>query len=85
MGTPVKARGIIINRVPGGVLPDGVRLEVEASGLPVLAVIPMDENVAAMDAGGIAIGDIPGDAPARVTVNSLIEEALKEADKSPVA
>lgn len=78
MGTPVKARGLIVNRVPGGVLPPVVSAEVEASGIPLFAVIPADENVASMDAGGMAIGDIPDDSPARLVVNGLMERVAAE-------
>jgi len=74
MGTPIGAQGLIVNRVPGGVLPAGVAAEVDATGLPLVGVFPMDENVAAMDAGGIAIGDIPADAPVRVGVGNLMEK-----------
>lgn len=74
MGTPVDTRGLIVNRVPGGILPEGVRKAVDESGLPLAAIIPSDEHVAEMDAGGIAIADIPVDAPARLAVNKLIFE-----------
>ena len=76
MGTPIRTQGLIVNRVPGGVLPDGVRAEVEATGLPLLAVIPMDANVAEVDAGGIAIGEIPADAPTRLSVNTLMQSLM---------
>jgi CO dehydrogenase maturation factor len=76
MGTPVGRRGIIVNRVPEGELPPAIKAEVEATGLPLFAVIPMDPNVAAMDAGGMAIADIPEDSAARVTINKLLEEVL---------
>jgi len=74
MGTKVKTQGLIVNKVPGGILPDGVQAEVEATGLQLLAVVPMDENVAAMDGGGMAVGDIPADSPTRLTINSLMED-----------
>ncbi len=73
MGTPVKTRGLIVNRVPDGLLPGGVQAAVEETQLPLLATIPLDANVAAMDAGGLAVGDIPADAPARVSVNGVLE------------
>ena len=76
MATPVKARGLIVNRVPDGLLPPVVRQEVEATGLRLLTVIPEDPHVAAMDAGGRTVNDIPQDAPARVAVNSLMEELI---------
>jgi len=72
MGTPVANRGLIVNRVPGGVLPDGIRQAVEATGLPLVKVIPADDAVAALDAGGAALGDVASDAAARVAVNELM-------------
>jgi CO dehydrogenase maturation factor len=80
MGTPVKHRGLIINRVPGGVLPDGVKVEAEATGLPVLAIIPFDSWVARMDGDGGAVGTIPTNASARTAINRLLADLL---DKAP--
>ena len=76
MGTPVGKRALVVNRVPDGVLPDAVRDEVEATGLPLIAVIPADENVAAMDAGGMAVGDIPTTSPTRKAVGKLMAELV---------
>jgi len=74
MGTPVKLRGLIVNRVPERRLPPLVDQEVSATGLRLLAVVPEDPHVAAMDAGGKTVSDIPGGSPARSAVNSLMEE-----------
>ncbi len=74
MGTPVKFRGLIVNRVPNGELPIAVRKEVEIAGLRLLTVIPQDPYVAAMDAGGLSANDIAADAPARLAVNAMLEE-----------
>jgi len=76
MGTPVSNKGLIVNRVPGGILPDGVRAAVEETRLPLLAVIPFDDNVAELDAGGIAVGDIPADAPARTAVHGVLQRSV---------
>lgn len=76
MGTPVSRRGLVVNRVPGGMLPAGVRAAVEETGLPLLAVIPFDEQVAEMDGGGMAVGDIGLQAPARMAVEVIMTEAL---------
>ncbi|MHB1189602.1 MAG: ATP-binding protein [Armatimonadota bacterium] len=76
MGTPVAELGLIVIRVPGGELPPAVRSEAEAAGLPILAVVPVDENVAALDAGGFAVGEIPADSPARTAINDMLERAL---------
>jgi len=73
MGTPVQQHGLIVNRVPNGVLPAGVRAAVEESGLPLLAIIPFDENVAEMDGGGMAVATIPVDAPARNAIAAVMD------------
>jgi CO dehydrogenase maturation factor len=74
MDTPVKHRGLILNRVPQGVLPPVIREEVEATGLRLWSVLPEDPHVAAMDAGGRTVRDIPEGSAARAAVSSLMEE-----------
>ncbi len=76
MGTPVKERGLIVNRVPGGVLPAGVQAEVAATGLTLLAAVPHDASVAEMDGGGFAVASIPADAPARTAINILLTNLM---------
>jgi CO dehydrogenase maturation factor len=71
---PAKRRGLIINRVPGGELPPAVRAEAGKTGLPLLAVVPFDPNVAAMDGGGDSVASIPPDAPVRQAIHSLLQE-----------
>jgi CO dehydrogenase maturation factor len=73
MGTPVRNRGLIVNRVPGGILPPAIRQEMKESGLPLFTVIPDDPNVAAMDAGGRTACDIPTDSPIRAALGSFLE------------
>ena len=68
-----RARGLIVNRVPGGELPPAVAREAEATGLPLLAAIPLDDYVAAQDAGGAPVAGIPPDAPARPALNTIME------------
>src|SRR5664279_2161940 len=41
---PTKQRGLIVNRVPGGCLPESIAEAVKATGLTLLACIPLDEN-----------------------------------------
>lgn len=73
------ARGLILNRVPEGDLPAGLQREVEASGLPLLATIPLDPAVAAMDAGGMTVRAIPADAPARRALSRLLDSLFASA------
>ena len=45
---------------------------VAASGLTLLATIPLDPDVAALDADGIPVSTIPANAPARIVMNQLL-------------
>ena len=69
----VGARGLILNRVPEGGLTPPLAREVEATGLPLLATIPLDPAIAAMDAGGMSVQTIPPDAPARRALYNLLD------------
>ncbi|MGA2989661.1 MAG: AAA family ATPase [Candidatus Korobacteraceae bacterium] len=73
---PAKARGLIINRVPDGKLPPVVNQAACETGLPLLAIVPLDPQVAALDAGGVPIGNIAPDAPARVCLSAMLEKLL---------
>jgi CO dehydrogenase maturation factor len=70
----VKERGLIINRVPNGELPPNVRREAELTGLSLVAAIPLDENITALDAAGKPFSTIPQDAPARLAVEAMLEQ-----------
>ncbi len=63
VGLPAKARGLLVNRVPGEVLPESVRQAAEAAGLPLLATIPMDPQVAGFGVDGQPVANIPLDSP----------------------
>jgi CO dehydrogenase maturation factor len=71
-------RGLIVNRVPNGELTPALEAEVEATGLPLLAVIPFDPAVAAMDAGGMSVQQIPTEAPVRRILYRLLEELFSK-------
>jgi CO dehydrogenase maturation factor len=73
------ARGLILNRVPDGALTAPLQQEVEASGLPLLATIPLDPAIAAMDAGGMTVRAIPQDAPARRALGGLLDRLFAAA------
>jgi hypothetical protein len=45
---------------------------VAVTGLTLLAAIPLDPDVAALDADGVPVSTIPPGAPARVAMNELL-------------
>jgi CO dehydrogenase maturation factor len=75
---PTGRRGLIVNRVPGGELPEAVRQAAEATGLPLAAVIPLDDRVAEADAEGAPAAGLAADAPARLALASLLERTFAQ-------
>jgi CO dehydrogenase maturation factor len=69
---PAKQRGLIVNRVPGGCLPEAIAEAVKATGLTLLASIPLDQDVAALDADGVPVSTIPPGSLARIAMNDLL-------------
>jgi Flp pilus assembly CpaE family ATPase len=59
-----------------------MRREVEATGLPLLATIPLDPAIAAMDADGMSVRAVPHDAPARRALTGLLERLYGRASHS---
>ena len=80
---PAKQRGLIVNRVPGGTLPPAMAAAVAATGLTLLASIPLDPDVAALDADGIPVSTIPPEAPARIAVNQLLQTLYRTQEEKP--
>ncbi|MFQ3549470.1 MAG: AAA family ATPase [Armatimonadota bacterium] len=78
MKTPVSHRGLIVNRVPNGILPEGVNDAIDELGLNLMAVIPFDDNVAEFDSGGMALVDIPSDSLARNEIGKLLSSIINE-------
>jgi CO dehydrogenase maturation factor len=74
---PTKQRGLIVNRVPGGCLPQAIAEAVKATGLPLLAAIPLDQDVAALDADGVPVSTIPPGSPARTAMNNLLAKLFQ--------
>lgn len=72
VGLPAKQRGLVVNRVPGGCLSEALAAAVKATGLPLLACIPLDPDVAALDSDGVPVSSISPEAPARLAMNELL-------------
>jgi CO dehydrogenase maturation factor len=77
----VRERGVIINRAPNGVLPPVVQREVEATGLPPLAIIPQDATITELDAAGTPFAAIPQYAPASLALNAMLEPMFSQQEK----
>jgi len=68
-----KARGLIVNRAPEGRIPPEVAREAAATGLPLLAAVPLDSEIARLDAAGLPIAGAAQDTPARLALNAVLE------------
>lgn len=69
-----KKLGLIVNRAPDGVLNDGVREEIERSGLELLGVIPQDSTIYEYDSLGKPTAYLPDDNSARRAINTIVEK-----------
>jgi len=75
--TKVGEKYLIVNRVPVDEsgepdVPQPLREAIEAQGLDLAGVIPMDQAVTEFDALGKPVGDIPADSPTRQAFDKIV-------------
>jgi CO dehydrogenase maturation factor len=68
-------RALLLNRVSDGVAPE-VRAEVERSQLELLAELPPDEGIAAADAKGQPLVELPADNPFIQALDEALQRVL---------
>lgn len=68
---------LIINRVPGGVLPPALQRFVDELGVPLLGVIPADDDLAAFEYSGRPLIELGSQSPVYQAVQSMAEQILK--------
>lgn len=73
---PAKSRGLIVNRAPNGTLPEAVARAAAETGLPLLATIPLDAEIAGVDGAGKPVLSISHDAPSRRHLSAMLERLL---------
>ena len=66
--------GLIVNRVPGGVLNDGVKEEIAKHGLSLVGIIPQDEGIFEYDSLGKPTAYLPETSPAKQAVGKIAEK-----------
>lgn len=64
--------GLIVNRAPGGVLPDGVKEEIDLQKLNLIGVVPQDDTVFDYDNEGKPSSKVPEDAPSKVALTEIM-------------
>ena len=65
--------GLIINRAPGGVLDEGVKVEIEKHGLKLFGVLPQDEAVFRCDCDGEPSAKLPENDPMKVALRGIMQ------------
>lgn len=63
---------LIVNKVPNGVLNDGVKEEIAKHNLDLLGVVPLDELIYEYDSSGIPLVKLPEDAKAKMAIKELM-------------
>jgi CO dehydrogenase maturation factor len=64
--------GLIVNRVKGELSPE-IKKAIDESGLQVIALIPEDSNMAALEMKGRPITELPQESPLQLKVTEMIE------------
>jgi CO dehydrogenase maturation factor len=67
---------LILNRVPGGKLPEALKTAVDKMGIPLLGVIPADDDLASFEFSGRPLVELGDTSPVYQSVASMMEEIL---------
>lgn len=70
----VKKLFLIVNKVPGDKLENGINEEIELQKLKLIGIIPQDQNVYEYDAAGKPLASLPEDSPVKTAVKGIIEK-----------
>ena len=65
--------GLIINRAPGGILDDGIKVEIEKHGLKLFGVLPHDDAVYRCDCDGAPSAKLPDNDPMKVALKGVMQ------------
>lgn len=66
--------GLIVNRAPEGKLDEGTMEEINRQGLPLLGIVPQDQNVYQYDCDGKPIVRLPKDSPVRNALHDIVQK-----------
>ena len=63
---------LIVNKVPNGVLNQGITEEIEKHNLNLIGVVPMDEMIYEYDSSGIPLVKLPEDSRSKMAINDIM-------------
>ena len=84
LDTKVGAHYLIVNRAPAGLSPE-LRAAIEEHGLDLLAVLPDDPQVAAFDAAGRPLVQLPADSALNVALQPVVDTMLAQTETKEAA
>ena len=65
---------LIVNKVPNGILNDGIKEEIDKHNLDLIGVVPMDEMIYEYDSSGIPLVNLPEDSKSKMAINEIIDK-----------
>ena len=65
---------LIVNKVPNGILNDGIKEEIAKHNLDLIGVVPMDEMIYEYDSSGIPLVNLPEDSKSKMAINEIIDK-----------
>lgn len=63
---------LIVNKVPNGILNDGIKEEIEKHKLNLIGVVPLDELIYEYDSSGIPLVELPEDSKAKMAMKDIM-------------
>ncbi len=65
---------LIVNKVPNGILNDGIKEEIDKHNLDLIGVVPMDDMIYEYDSSGIPLVNLPEDSKSKMAINEIIDK-----------
>ena len=65
---------LIVNKVPNGILNDGIKEEIDKHNLDLIGVVPMDQMIYEYDSSGIPLVNLPEDSKSKMAINEIIDK-----------
>ncbi len=63
---------LIINKVPNGILNDGIKEEINKHSLNLIGIVPMDDMIYEYDSCGIPLVQLPEKSKAKISINDIV-------------
>ncbi|MGL5716800.1 MAG: AAA family ATPase [Paraclostridium sp.] len=63
---------LIVNKVPNGILHDGVKEEIEKHKLDLVGVVPLDEMIYEYDSTGVPLVNLPEESKSKTAIRDII-------------